>query len=231
MFVAFTGYGRIATLGEEVREPRRTIPKAMIAALVGTIVIYALVAGVAVTAAGAPALAAATKGAAAPLEVVARGFEVPGVAWLVAAGAVTAMLGVLLNLLLGLSRVLLAMARRRDVPGRLAVVDQARSSPTAAVVVVGLIVGGLVAIGDVKTTWSFSAFTVLVYYALTNLAALKLTAEERLFPRWVSAAGLVFCLGLSVWVEPQVWAVGLGLIVLGLLWQAVAVGMRPKPTG
>lgn len=222
MFVAFTGYGRIATLGEEVREPRRTIPRAIILALGGTMAIYAAVALVAVMGAGAPALASATRGAAAPLEVVARGFGVPGVAWLVALGAITAMLGVLLNLLLGLSRVLLAMARRRDMPGRLAVVNEASSSPTAAVVVVALIIGGLVAVGDVKTTWSFSAFTVLVYYALTNLAALRLEATQRLFPRWVSWAGLVSCLGLAFWVEPVVWGAGLGLLALGLVWHAIA---------
>ncbi len=222
MFVAFTGYGRIATLGEEVREPRRTIPRAIVLALVVTMAVYAAVALVAVGAAGAPALAAATHGAAAPLEVVARGFGPRAVAWGVAVGAVTAMLGVLLNLLLGLSRVLLAMSRRGDMPTRLAAIDAARASPTAAVVAVAVVIGGLVAIGNVKTTWSFSAFTVLCYYALTNLAALRLTAAERLFPRWVAAAGLVSCLGLAFWVEPRVWLAGLGLVALGLGWHLVA---------
>jgi len=222
MFVAFTGYGRIATLGEEVREPKRTIPRAIVLALIATMAIYAAVALVAVSAAGAPALAAATRGQAAPLEVVARGFGVPGVAWLVAAGAVTAMLGVLLNLLLGLSRVLLAMARRRDMPASLAAVDVERSSPVAAVVTVAVVIGGLVLIGDVKTTWSFSAFTVLVYYALTNLAALRLPEADRRFPRWVAVAGLVSCLGLAFWVEPAVWGAGPGLVGAGLVWHLLA---------
>ena len=222
MFVAFTGYGRIATLGEEVHEPRRTIPRAIVLTLVVSAAVYLAVALVAVAAAGAPALAEASRGPAAPLEVVARGFGAPAVARLVAAGAVTAMLGVLLNLLLGLSRVLLAMARRRDMPARLAAVDARRSSPTAAVVVVALAIGGLIAIGDVKTTWSFSAFTVLVYYALTNLAALRLPPGERRFPRGIAAAGLVSCLGLAFFVEPRVWGAGLGLLVLGFVWHGVA---------
>jgi APA family basic amino acid/polyamine antiporter len=222
MFVAYTGYGRIATLGEEVHDPRRSIPRAIIVTLVATAAIYALVAFVAVASAGSDGLAEATKQAAAPLEVIARGFDIPGVAWLVAAGAVTAMLGVLLNLLLGLSRVVLAMARRGDMPTLFARVDEKRSSPVAAVLLVGGIIAGLAAIGSVETTWSFSAFTVLVYYALTNLAALRLPPEARLYPQWIPAAGLVCCLGLSFWVEPVIWAAGLGLIAVGLVWHGIA---------
>lgn len=222
MFVAYTGYGRIATLGEEVREPQKNIPRAIIVTLVSTAAIYAAVAFVAVASVGAGGLADATKRAAAPLEVIARSFEVPAIARVVAAGAVTAMLGVLLNLLLGLSRVVLAMARRGDMPSRLASVDVERSSPTAAVLLVGAIIAGLASIGSVKTTWSFSAFTVLIYYALTNLAALRLPPEARLYPRLVPAMGLTCCLGLAFWVEPQIWASGLVLIAAGLVWHGVA---------
>ena len=115
MFVAFTGYGRIATLGEEVREPRSTIPRAIIITLAISAATYVAVAVVGVGAAGGEELAQAATENAAPLEVVARNFPLP-VHWLVAIGAMTAMLGVLLNLLLGLSRVLLAMGRRSDMP-------------------------------------------------------------------------------------------------------------------
>jgi basic amino acid/polyamine antiporter, APA family len=222
MFVAYTGYGRIATLGEEIRDPERSIPRAIVLTLLATMALYAAVAFVAVAAAGAPALAEATRATAAPLQVLARGFALPGVAALVALGAVTAMLGVLLNLLLGLSRVLLAMARRGDMPRALARLDGAHASPRRAVLAVGAVIAALAATGSVKATWSFSAFTVLVYYALTNLAALRLPADLRLYPRWVAAAGLTSCLGLAFWVEPRVWLAGLGLIAVGLLWHALA---------
>ncbi len=222
MFVAYTGYGRIATLGEEVREPTRSIPRAIVVTLLATLALYAAVAFVAVAAVGAPRLAEATRAAAAPLEVLARGFGVPGVAWLVAAGAVTAMLGVLLNLLLGLSRVLLAMSRRGDMPRPLARLDGEHASPRRAVLVVGVLVAALTLLGSVQVTWSFSAFTVLVYYALTNLAALRLPVEARLYPRGVPACGLVSCLGLAFWVDPPIWLAGLGLIAVGLLWHGVA---------
>jgi hypothetical protein len=128
---------------------------------------------------------------AAPLEFVARRFEWPQVAIAVAVGAMTAMLGMLLNLILGLSRVALAMGRRRDLPAILARISREGQSPYVAVAAVGLVIAALAAIGNVKTTWSFSAFTVLIYYAITNLAALGLDRDLRLYPRFVPIAGLI----------------------------------------
>jgi APA family basic amino acid/polyamine antiporter len=150
------------------------------------------------------------------------GFGVPVVPWLVAAAAITAMAGVLLNLLLGLSRVMLAMGRRGDLPSWVAHVDGSGTSPRRAVAVTGAIIVAIVLVGNVETTWSFSAFTVLVYYALTNLAALRLPTKHRRFPRIVPVLGLASCLGLAVCVDPIIWLAGAGLIALGLAWHAVA---------
>lgn len=221
MFVAYTGYGRIATLGEEVKRPRRTIPRAIITTLVTTMLLYTAVAFVGVGTIGAPALADAAQTLAAPLEAAALSFS-PFVARLVAVGAITAMLGVLLNLLLGLSRVLLAMGRRGDMPRAVARLNAAGTTPAVAVVVMGVVIGLLVLIGNVKTTWSFSAFTVLIYYALTNLAALQLSPRERLFPRVIPWIGLLACLFLAFWVEMAVWLVGLAIIGVGLVWHEAA---------
>lgn len=222
MFVAYTGYGRIATMGEEVREPRRVIPRAIIAAMILTMVIYVSVAVVGVGAVGAEVLAGTAQSQAAPLEIAAQLFDLPLVAPIVGLGAMTAMLGVLLNLILGLSRVLLAMGRRGDMPAATARIHAANSTPYVAVAVVGVGIAALVLIGNVKTTWSFSAFTVLIYYAITNLSALRLKAQERLFPRWLAWVGLAACLFLAFWVETQIWLVGLGLIAVGLIWHAIA---------
>ncbi|MBN2112555.1 MAG: amino acid permease [Acidimicrobiia bacterium] len=216
MFVAYTGYGRIATLGEEVREPRVTIPRAIITTLVVSLALYGLVAVAGVGAAGAAGLGAAAD-TGAPLELVGRGLSLPGIDRIVAVGAIAATLGVLLNLLLGLSRVLLAMGRRGDMPSATARLDRAGRTPVVAVTAVALLIGGLVAVGDVRTTWSFSAFTVLVYYAVTNLTALRLPAADRRFPRWVAGAGLVACLALAFFVDRPVWLTGLGLIAAGLV--------------
>jgi APA family basic amino acid/polyamine antiporter len=222
MFVAYTGYGRVATLGEEVHHPRRTIPRAIIATLVATMVIYMSVALVGVGTVGSEALFQGAVVQAAPLEEAASSFGLPLVPRLVAIGAITAMLGVLLNLLLGLSRVLLAMGRRNDMPPVVGRLNQAGSTPTAAVIVMGVFVGMLVLLGDVYVTWSFSAFTVLIYYALTNLSALRLKPEERLFPVHIAWIGLAACLFLAFWVEIWIWLLGLALIGVGLVWQMIS---------
>jgi APA family basic amino acid/polyamine antiporter len=221
MFVAYTGYGRIATLGEEVRNPRRTIPIAVISTLVLTMLLYTSVATVAVSALGAGGLASAAGSAVAPLEVAAGRLGLPGLAVVLAVGAVTAMAGVLLNLLLGLSRVVLAMARRRDLPPFFTRIHAATASPRRAVFAVGILVCALVAVGDVRLTWSFSAFTVLVYYAITNLAALFIPREERMFPRWISVVGLAACLSLAAFVPIMIMLAGGGVIAAAALLYSV----------
>lgn len=224
MFVAFTGYGRIATLGEEVREPRRTIPRAIVVTLAITAALYIAVGVIAVGAAGAGQLAGATQGHAAPLEVVSRTFETPGIRGLVAVGAMAAMLGVLLNLILGLSRVLLAMGRRDDMPHIVARLNAEGTAPWVSVLIVGLLIAALTLIGSVRTTWSFSAFTVLIYYALTNLCALRLKPAQRLYPRAFAWCGLGACLFLAFWVESRIWVVGILLLGIGLIWHVLAGG-------
>lgn len=227
MFVAYTGYGRIATLGEEVREPRVTIPRAIVLTLLLTMILYVAVAIVGVGAAGVDVLSQVEAEGAAPLALAAAQFDRPGLAELVAFGAITAMLGVLLNLILGLSRVLLAMGRRRDMPAITARINRGSSTPSVSILIIGIIIALLALSGSARTTWSFSAFTVLIYYAITNLAALRLKRDERLFPRWLAWTGLAACLFLAFWVEPAIWLTGLGLIAVGLGWHAAALRLRP----
>ncbi|MFO7286368.1 MAG: APC family permease [Gammaproteobacteria bacterium] len=226
MFVAYTGYARIATLGEEVRQPERTIPRAIVASALIAMASYVLVALVAVGVAGGDELLAATERQAAPLAVAAKRFTAPYADHVLVVGAIAAMLSVLLNLLLGLSRVVLAMARRGDVPEFLGRLNAARTTPTWAVLAVALLIAGIAATGDVRVTWSFSAFAVLIYYALTHLAALRLAPAERRYPRAVARLGLAGCLGLAFFVDPRIWLTGLVLLAAGLLWHAAAARLR-----
>jgi APA family basic amino acid/polyamine antiporter len=216
MFVAYTGYGRIATLGEEIRNPERNIPRAMVGVMGVTAVLYLSIAWAAVGAVGAEKLGDWARGSAAPLESVLMALDAEGSARFIALGALTAMVGVLLNLLLGLSRVLLAMGRRQDMPKRFGEVVE--GTPRAAVIGVAGLIALLCLPGSVAVSWSFSAFTVLLYYSLTNLAALKLPAEHRRSPRLFSWIGLASCLFLAFQVAPMFWAVGLGSVSVGLLW-------------
>ena len=207
----------MATLGEEVQDPARTIPRAVIATLSVTGVVYLAVAATAIGVMGPSGFAAAATGAA-PLEAVAQAAGHPSIAAALSIAAITAMLGVLLNLVLGLSRVLFAMGRQGDMPAVLGQVR--RGSPAAAVVVMGLVITGLVLLGDVTVTWSFSAVTVLIYYALANLCALQQPPAERRYPRAVSWAGLIGCLALVFWIEPLYQLVAAGMLAagFGLRW-------------
>jgi APA family basic amino acid/polyamine antiporter len=204
-----------------MRDPARTIPHAIIATLIASAVLYIAVGAVGIAAIGPCALAEAARTEVAPLVVAARTFGIPGAGSIVAIGAMTAMLGVLLNLILGLSRVLLAMGRRGDMPGRLAEVPES-GSPVAAILAVGIAIAALALIGNVKVTWSFSAFTVLIYYAITNLAALCLPKAKRLYSPLFAWVGLAACLLLAFFVEREIWMIGLGLIAAGLLWHWIA---------
>jgi APA family basic amino acid/polyamine antiporter len=189
------------------------------------------VAVVAIASVGAAALGTVARSHAAPLEEAARHFAIPGIRAVIALGAMTAMLGVLLNLILGLSRVLLAMGRRGDMPAATARLNPSRTTPRVAVVIVGIAVVALALIGNVKTTWSFSAFTVLIYYAITNLAALYLPVDARIYGRWLGWAGLGACLFLAFWVEWRVWAVGLAVLAAGMVWHLAALRLRSAPLG
>jgi APA family basic amino acid/polyamine antiporter len=214
MFVAYTGYGRIATLGEEVREPRRTIPVAIILTLGLATLLHLGVSAVSLVHADGQGFQS--------LSLLAEKMGGTSFGMALTAGAALALLSVLLNLLLGLSRVALAMGRRGDLPKASGRINESTKVPEVATVLIAVMVSGLVCVGDVKLTWSFSAFTVLIYYAITNLCAIRLKPEERLYPVWTAYLGLLTCLSLAFFVEWRVLLTGLSLIALGLIWKAVA---------
>ncbi|MET7832923.1 APC family permease [Micromonospora sediminicola] len=219
LFFAFAGYARIATLGEEVRDPERTIPRAVPLALGAVLAVYLTLAVVALGVLGTDRLAAAS----APLVEVVSAAGRPGLAWLVRAGAAVAVTGVLLSLLAGVGRTTLAMARRHDLPATLAAVHPRHRVPHRAELAVAAVVIVVVALGDVRGAIGFSSCTVLVYYAITNAAALTLGRDpaRKLPVRALAALGLVGCLLLAVNLPlPSVLA-GFGVLALGAAWYAL----------
>ncbi|MFE0799533.1 APC family permease [Streptomyces sp. NPDC058812] len=193
LFFAFAGYARIATLGEEVRDPARTIPRAIPLALGITLIVYAVVAMAVVTVLGTEGLADAT----APLSDAA---EAAGAGWLapvVRVGAAVAALGSLLALVLGVSRTTLAMARDRHLPHALAVVHPRFKVPHRAELAVGAVVAVVAATVDVRDAIGFSSFGVLAYYAVANASAWTLGPGEGRPHRLVPAVGLTGCLVLA----------------------------------
>jgi len=226
VFVGFTGYGRVATLGEEIRDPGRSIPRAVIATICVAGALYLLVGSVLAWTAPAELLVS-SNAATSPLEQVATHHGGPTFGVLVAICAITAMLGVLLNLLLGLSRVMLAMGRRGDMPGVMATVDATTTTPIAAVIAVACIITALVLIGDLTFAWTLSALTVLGYYGITNLSALRLPAADRRFPAWTAVAGLTLCIAAACSLSPQIWLAGGVVLLAGHAWRVVFRLIRP----
>ncbi|MDG4794266.1 APC family permease [Micromonospora sp. WMMD1082] len=219
LFFAFAGYARIATLGEEVREPERTIPRAVPLALGLVLAIYLVLAVITLGVLGPARLATS----AAPLADVVGAAGLPGLEWVVRAGAAVAVTGVLLSLVAGVGRTTLAMARRRDLPAALAAVHPVHRVPHRAELAVAAVVILVVVLGDVRGAIGFSACTVLVYYAITNAAALTLGREpERKLPvRVLAVAGLAGCVLLAVNLPLANVLAGFGVLALGAAWYAV----------
>jgi basic amino acid/polyamine antiporter, APA family len=211
LFYAFAGYARITVLGEEVRDPARSIPRAVTIGLVLVLLLYVAIGVVVLTVLG-PAGAAASEQ---PLRAVA---EVSDAGWLVpvvTVGAGVAALGALLSLLAGVGRTSFAMAAEGDLPRPLAAVHPTRKVPHIAELAAGIVTALAVLSGDLVQTLSISAFAVLVYYAVANLAAWRLSPEERRWPRWMAGLGLLLCIALALSLPPRL--VGLGCLLLAMM--------------
>ncbi|MGW5717695.1 APC family permease [Amycolatopsis sp. NPDC003865] len=208
LFFAFAGYARLATLGEEVRDPARTIPRAIPLALGLTLVVYAALAVLLLVRLGPAALAASPD----PIAAAVPGWLAP----VVRVGAALAALGSLLALILGVSRTTLAMSRDGHLPRFLAAVHPRYDVPHRAELTVGLVVAVLAAFLDLRAAIGFSSFAVLTYYAVANAAALTLKGKAR------AVVGLAGCVVLAFSLPlPSVLA-GCIALVLG----ASAYGVR-----
>jgi basic amino acid/polyamine antiporter, APA family len=215
LFFAFAGYARIATLGEEVRDPQRTIPRAIPLALGITLAVYALVAVSGLLAAGPDRLAEAD----APLAAAVEQGRLAALAPAVRIGATVASLGVLLSLLAGVGRTSFAMARNGDLPAALAAVHPRTRVPHLAELAVGAVVIVLVLAVDLRGAIGFSSFAVLVYYAIANAAAWTLPDEQRRWPRWLAGVGATGCLVLALSLPAASVLAGVGVLAVGaLVW-------------
>ncbi|MEU4090893.1 amino acid permease [Streptomyces sp. NPDC026673] len=212
LFFAFAGYARIATLGEEVRDPARTIPRAIPLALGITLVVYAAVAVALLAVLGPQELARS----AAPLADAAG-----DLAPLMRVGAAVAAVGSLLALILGVSRTTLAMARDGHLPRTLAAVHPRTGVPHHAELAVGAVVALLAATADLRGAIGFSSFGVLAYYAVANASAWTLGPGVR---RAVPALGLLGCLVLAFALPWTSVAAGAAVLAAG----AALHGLRAR---
>ena len=225
LFFAYTGYSRIATLVEEVKNPARTIPRATVTALGTATLIYLAVAFTALSVLGSVRLSASASPLSDTMMVVGSGV---GIA-IVAAGALLTTFNEGLSDLLGVSRVTFAMGRGSDLPQRLAVVG-ANKNPWRSVIVVGVIAMVVAAFAPFVAAVELSSFGTLLYYSVTNISSLKLKREQRMFPVVLSVAGLVGCVGLAFSLAPLEVAVGLVILAIGLCfrWARLSLPARGK---
>jgi APA family basic amino acid/polyamine antiporter len=224
LFFAFAGYARLATLGEEVRDPDVTIPRAIPIALWLVVGIYAVVLTTALLAVGPETLAQAP----APLAAAVEAGRWAAAAPLVRFGAAVASAGVLLSLLAGLSRTVLSMARRRELPRYLDAVHADHRTPHRAEVAAAIVVSSIVMVADLRGAIGFSSFAVLVYYGLANASAFTLTADERRWPKWLAGLGIALCALLALTLPPPAVTGGLILLATGsLAWLVTRRTTRP----
>jgi basic amino acid/polyamine antiporter, APA family len=219
LFFAFAGYARIATMGEEVRDPARTIPRAITLALAIAVAVYLVVGVAALLAAGPERLAHA----AAPLTEAVRAVGATPLIPVLAVGGALASLGALLALIAGLGRTTLAMARNRDLPSWLAAVHPRHRVPHRAEIALGVVVCVLVATVDLRGVIGFSSFGVLVYYAIANAAAFTLPDAGR-WARLRDVCGVAGCLLLVATLPWQSAVAGLGMFAIGIAGRALPVG-------
>lgn len=221
LFFAFAGYARVATLGEEVRDPGATIPRAIPIALGIVVTVYAVVLASALLAVGPDTLAAAP----APLAAAVEYGRWASVAPLVRIGAAVASAGVLLSLLAGVSRTTLSMARRRELPRFLDAVHPTHRTPHRAEVAAAVIVCAAVLVADLREAIGFSSFAVLTYYGLANASAWTLSRQERRWPRWLASYGTVACALLALTLPAAAVIGGVILLLAGsVVWLARTYG-------
>lgn len=211
LFFAFTGYARIATLAEEVKDPQTTIPKAVIITITGAIILYALVSIVSVGVIGAESMA----GSKSPLQVVASALATPGISFIITLGASTAMLGVLLSQILGISRMMFAMGRRKDIPAFFEKIHTKQGVPHIGIFFTGTVILILCFVGSFEFILASAAFSILLYYSITNVAASRQPKEERRYGKVVPVLGLTGCLAMAVSLDYEVIISGLVLLLTG----------------
>ena len=226
LFFAFAGYARIATMGEEVRAPRRTIPRAILLALAIALVVYVVVASSVLAATGPDVLARSSE----PLATAVRTAGSGDVAGVVRIGASIASLGSLLALIAGVGRTSLAMARNRDLPSWLSAVHPRYRVPHRAELALMCVVVAVVLTADVRHVIGFSSFGVLIYYAIANAAAFTQPRAQRRYPAALNVLGVVGCLVLVASLPAQSVYAGLAMFAIGIAGRAVARRTLHLPT-
>ena len=193
-FFAFTGYSRLATFGEEVKNPREIIPTAIFTGLGITVLLYLIISWLTLSVVSPEIIMNSST----PLLVAMDVSRFSDFTFLVVFASSIAMVSVFLALMPGISRIYVALSRDRILPQAFSKIHKKFNSAylSEAFVLISVVIGIYIfdVVGSIKT----SSFFILIYYTITNLCVIKLDKEKRLYSVVVAYYGFAFCLVLAI---------------------------------
>lgn len=225
-FFAYGGFARAAVIAEEVKDPKRNVPRAMLIALAISAIIYVLVGIAAVGMAGANKLANSNS----PLEEAMKATGNPYASTIIALGGMLATASVLLTSILGVSRMAYAMAKRKHLPQTLAKLDPKTNTPALATWIIGATMTLLVLFIDLSKVVAISSFAMLFFYTLANTSALRLKTQKRIYSKILSATGAISCIALLVFeliASLQSWIIGTLALLVGAVYYVAKKRLKP----
>ena len=223
IFFAYGGYARVTIVSEEVKDPNRTIPRAIILAIVLSTILYVLIGVISMGLVGSSRLEAAHSPLADAISVTGNS----GAVLLVSVGAMIATASVLLMAILGVSRMTFAMARNGQFPSFLKQINKRFQTPHYAILITGVL-SSILVFSDFSRLVAVGTFSLLFHHALVNLSALRLQPGNRRYPAFVSAVGFLLCISLLAFLSQEAWVTSLAGILLGLILHAIMTRQRRR---
>ncbi|MEN6395960.1 MAG: amino acid permease, partial [Methanoregula sp.] len=231
IFFAYTGFARVTIMAEEVKDPETTIPRSIYLALGISTVLYLFVSVIAIGLAGAPALAHSGSPLADAIGITGSSEAI----FLVSTGAMIATASVLLNTVMGISRIVFSMARSQDLPKLFERIHPRFGTPHYAIAVTGAGMIAALLLADLTLVVAVGTFAMLIYYLIANVAALRLTKEHRRYPVLVPVIGAMSCIGLVAFLSRDSLVIGSIGLLIGILWfflrRMISRRSGPAPPG
>lgn len=227
IFFAYGGFARVAVISEEIKDPKRNVSRAIILSLAISTIVYLMVGAVAVGLIGAQQLAQSSS----PLKDAISQTGISAAAYIISLGGLLATASVLLTTILGVSRMIYAMARRNDLPKALSELHKKYDTPYYSIWIIGALMALLSLFIDLTRVVAISTFAMLFYYSLANFSALQMKKKNRTYPRMVPAIGLITCLILLVFAlfaSFQSWIIGTVTLLIGAVYYAIKQKIKPS---
>jgi APA family basic amino acid/polyamine antiporter len=217
IFFAYTGFARVTIMAEEVKDPEKTIPRSIFLALAISTVLYILVSVIAVGLVGASGLSQSGSPLAAAIGITGSTTAV----LLISSGAMIATASVLLTTIMGISRIMFAMARTGDLPAFLKRIHPHFSTPHYAIWISGACMIAAILLADLTLVVAVSTFAMLIFYLIANIAAFRIPSKYRQYLSIVPVIGAVSCIGLIGFLTINSWIIGIIGLVIGIVWYVV----------